>query len=532
MLEIMTEPSFSQASSQASYQVLARRYRPTKFTDLMGQEVLVQTLTNAIAAGRIAHAFIFTGVRGVGKTTSARLLARALNCEGRGDTPTIDPCGTCAQCIAIGEDRHVDVMEVDAASRTGVDDVRELLEGVHYKPAFGRYKVYIIDEVHMLSKSAFNALLKTLEEPPAHVKFIFATTEIRKVPITVLSRCQRFDLKRVGADVLVPYFKTLLEKEKVSFEPEALRLICKAADGSVRDGQSLLEQAIVGTSGESISENFVKDMLGLGDRSTMVDLLKYLLEGQVVESLALVRDLLKKGASPRQVLQDLMEIIHALSIIKVTGSKAEDDLAIPSAALEQCQRMVETLSVPVLTRTWQICLKGMEEVVSGPLPECALEMVLIRITHVKAFLGEEEKVSEKNPENISTSQSNAQTITHPTPQSTIKISTLEEMMALFIQHREFILADQLKNTALFQEFREGHVTLYLPAGMEKNFLREVSRLLTSWTGIPWQFELSDKPTGRNLKEEEDSLKQEQRQAVENHPSVQKILETFPGATIE
>jgi DNA polymerase-3 subunit gamma/tau len=515
---------------EVSYQVLARRYRPTKFTDLMGQEVLVQTLTNAIAAGRIAHAFIFTGVRGVGKTTSARLLARALNCEGRGDVPTIDPCGTCAQCIAIGEDRHVDVMEVDAASRTGVDDVRELLEGVHYKPAFGRYKVYIIDEVHMLSKSAFNALLKTLEEPPAHVKFIFATTEIRKVPITVLSRCQRFDLKRVGADVLVPYFTTLLEKEKVSFEPEALRLICKAADGSVRDGQSLLEQAIVGTSGGSIAENFVKDMLGLGDRSTMVELLKHLLEGHVVESLALVRDLLQKGASPRQILQDLMEIIHALSIIKVTGSKAEDDLAIPSAALEQCQKMVEVLSIPVLTRTWQICLKGMEEVVTGPLPECALEMVLIRVTHVKAFLGEE--IFEKAPEKVATPQGDVQANGQAITQAIIKIATVEEMMALFIQHGEFILADRLKNAVLFQEFREGHGTLHILEGEDKNFLREVSRLLTTWTGISWQFELSDKAIGRNLSQEEKVFKQEQRKAVENNPSVQKILETFPGATVE
>jgi DNA polymerase-3 subunit gamma/tau len=463
----------------------------------------------------------------VGKTTSARLLARALNCEGHGDAPTIDPCGVCAQCVAIGEDRHVDVMEVDAASRTGVDDVRELLEGVHYKPAFGRYKVYIIDEVHMLSKSAFNALLKTLEEPPAHVKFIFATTEIRKVPITVLSRCQRFDLKRVGADVLVPYFTTLLEKEKVSFEPEALRLICKAADGSVRDGQSLLEQAIVG-SGSSITETFVKEMLGLGDRSIMVDLLKHLLEGHVVESLNLSRNLLQKGASPRQILQDLMEIIHALSIIKVTGSKAADDLAIPSAALEQCQKMVEDLSIPVLTRTWQICLKGMEEVVTGPLPECALEMVLIRITHVKAFLGEEEKSTERGAEKVS----HATTQVTIQPTSTLKISTPEDMLALFVKNGEFILADQLKNTVLFQEFREGHVTCHVSEDANKNFLRDVARFLTTWTGISWQFELSDTPQGRNLNQEEKTLKQEQRKAVENHPSVQKILETFPGATIE
>ena len=511
-----------------SYQVLARRYRPTRFCDLMGQEVLVQTLTNAINAGRIAHAFIFTGVRGVGKTTSARLLARALNCVGSDtiptDQPTANPCGICAQCMAIGEDRHVDVMEVDAASRTGVDDVRELLDGVHYQPAFGRYKVYIIDEVHMLSKSAFNALLKTLEEPPAHVKFIFATTEIRKVPITVLSRCQRFDLKRVGADVLIPYFSTLLEKEKVSFESEALRLICKAADGSVRDGQSLLEQAIVGSTEGSITEVFVKDMLGLGDRSAVVELFEVLLQGKVVESLELTRSLLQKGASPRQILQDLMEITHALSIVKVTGAKAEDDLSLPSSSLEKCREMVQGLSIPVLTRTWQIFLKGMEEVATGPLPERALEMVLIRITHVKAFLGEEQKILEKIPSKIPENVKE--------PYQTLDITTVEEMLSLFIKNREFILADQLKNGALFQDFRPGHVVLYIPPESDKNFLREASRLLENWTGIPWHFEFSESPKGRNLKQEEDTFKQEQRKTVENHPSVQKILETFPGATIE
>ncbi len=496
--------------SSHSYQVLARRYRPTRFEDLMGQEVLVQTLTNAITAGRIAHAFIFTGVRGVGKTTSARLLARALNCTGYGDQPTATPCGTCPQCIAIGEDRHVDVMEVDAASRTGVDDVRELLDGVHYQPAFGRYKVYIIDEVHMLSKSAFNALLKTLEEPPAHVKFIFATTEIRKVPITVLSRCQRFDLKRVGVDVLVPYFGILLEKEAITFEPEALRLICKAADGSVRDGQSLLEQAIVGTSGEMITESFVKDMLGLGDRSQMVDLLESLLKGHVVESLGMVRDLLQKGASPRQILQDLMEIVHGLSIMKVT--KTTDDLAIASSTRQQCERMVQSLSIPVLTRTWQILLKGLSDVITGPLPECALEMVLIRVTHIQEFLHE---VKEDNPQPKGSS-----------------IKTIEDLLALFTDHKEFILADQLKNLCFFKDFQEGHVGLYVKEGLDTGFLREATRLLTTWTGRPWAFELSKTPGGRHLKQEEESLRQQKRRDVETHPDVQKVLEAFPGATIE
>lgn len=518
-------------NTSTNYQVLARRYRPTKFSELMGQDVLVQTLTNAINSGRIAHAFIFTGVRGVGKTTTARLLARALNCTGHGDQPTADPCGKCPQCVAIGEDRHVDVMEVDAASRTGVDDVRELMDGVHYQPAFGRYKVYIIDEVHMLSKSAFNALLKTLEEPPAHVKFVFATTEIRKVPITVLSRCQRFDLQRIPVETLMPYFSGILEKEGVQFEEEALRLICKAADGSARDGKSLLEQAIVGASSGTITETLVKDMLGLGDRTEIVTLLEHLLKGEVTKALEGTRQMIKCGASAQQVLQDLMEVVHALSMVKVTNSKEMGDLAIPSASLQKCQEMVAGLSVPVLTRTWQILLKGMSEVSQGPLPECALEMVLIRVTHVKAFLSE--GGVETAPTQAKESTPTAQPVmAQATPVKPVPLQDFAQLVKVFESHKEVILADQLKALAAVQEFRQGYVSLHVPAGTETQFLREASKLLKEWRGETWHFEISPTPGGTVLADVERNEKEQKMQETKAHPSVQKILETFPEAVVE
>jgi len=504
----------------SSYQVLARRYRPTKFSELMGQDVLVKTLTNALTSGRLAHAFLFTGVRGVGKTTTARLLARALNCTGHGDAPTADPCGTCPHCVAIHEDHHVDVLEVDAASRTGVDDVRELIDGVHYQPAFGRYKVYIIDEVHMLSKNAFNALLKTLEEPPAHVKFIFATTEIQKLPITVVSRCQRFDLKRVGVDVLFPYFSSILEKEKVSFEAEALNLICKAADGSVRDGQSLLEQAIVGKNQEIITEAFVKEMLGLGDRSQMVDLLDLLFQGNIEKSLTILKDMHQKGVSARQVLQELLEIVHALSTMKVLGPTAENPLAIPTHSLQQCQKMTESLSIPVLTRTWQVLLKGMEEVTVGVLPECTLEMVLIRLTHIKEFLNATKGVQAPPREEPAK------------PAALPPLGDFQSIVDLFVQKREVLLADQLKTIPSVHVVRPGHLKVHVPSSTKGDFLKDALRLLTTWTGTPWTMDYSQDPLGPSLANLEQAKIEEQHQKALDHPQTKKILEAFPGATVK
>ena len=374
-----TPDTTSEANSE--YRVLARKYRPTDFTTLIGQDALVRTLTNAIQSGRLAHAFMLTGVRGVGKTTTARIIARALNCvgaDGQG-AETAEPCGVCENCTAIAEDRHVDVMEMDAASRTGVDDIREIIEGVRYKPVNARYKVYIIDEVHMLSKNAFNALLKTLEEPPEHVKFIFATTEIRKVPVTVLSRCQRFDLRRIDMETLSNHFRTIVEAENASVTEGALALIARAADGSVRDGLSLLDQAIAHTQGE-VAEDQVRDMLGLADRARTFDLLDAVMHGHVEAALEQLADQYDSGADPVQVLQDVLELVHWLTRIKVTPAAAEAP-GVPEMERTRGAEMAKGLSMAALTRTWQMLLKGLGEVRSAPSALQGAEMILVRLMY-------------------------------------------------------------------------------------------------------------------------------------------------------
>ena len=370
------------SDSAAAYRVLARKYRPSTFAELIGQEAMVRTLSNAIATGRIAHAFILTGVRGVGKTTTARILARALNCvgpDGSGGS-TAEPCGQCAPCLAIADDRHVDVMEMDAASRTGVDDIRELTEGVRYRPVSGRYKVYIIDEVHMLSKNAFNALLKTLEEPPPDVKFVFATTEINKVPVTVLSRCQRFSLRRVPVEQLIPHYRRIAEAEGVEVEPAALALIARAADGSVRDGLSLLDQAIA-LSGGRVAEAAVRDMLGVADRGLVFDLMETVLRGDAPAALEQMGRLYQGGADPLMILQDLLDLSHFITRLKLAPEAGTGD-PITEGDRARARPLAEKLTIPVLARVWQMLLKGLEEVQVAPSPIQAAEMVLVRLAYV------------------------------------------------------------------------------------------------------------------------------------------------------
>ena len=371
------------AAANTPYRVLARKYRPTDFTGLVGQEALVRTLSNAFATGRIAHAFMLTGVRGVGKTTTARIIARALNCigpDGKRKAPTIQPCGECEPCVAISESRHVDVLEMDAASHTGIDDVREIIDGVRYAPASARYKVYIIDEVHMLSKQAFNGLLKTLEEPPPHVKFIFATTEIRKVPVTVLSRCQRFDLRRIETSELVGLLGSIASKEKVKIENDALALIARAAEGSARDGLSLLDQAIAHGEGKPIGAELVREMLGLADRGRVLDLFEKVMGGKIAEALADLGKLYDHGADPLAVMQDLLEIVHFLTRIKVAPG-AEGFFDGSSSEAKRSAQMAGKLSVPSLTRAWQMLLKGLIEVRDATRPIAACEMALIRLAY-------------------------------------------------------------------------------------------------------------------------------------------------------
>jgi DNA polymerase-3 subunit gamma/tau len=375
-------PSTPSSASLEGYRVLARKYRPTKLSQVIGQDFLVETLKRGIEGGRLSHAFILTGIRGTGKTTTARIIARALNCE-KGPTP--EPCGTCISCTTIQEDRSMDVIEIDAASRTSVDDIREIIEAARYKAAASRYKIYIIDEVHMLSKSAFNALLKTLEEPPSHVKFIFATTEIHKVPATILSRCVRFDLKRIDSPTLVTYFKTLCDQENVRCEEEALALIAKAAEGSVRDGLSLLDQAMTyGTSPEggiNVTAVHVRQMLGLSDQGALFDFFQALMEGNCLLSLEKARSFYQEGADPVRFLEDLMDLTHWLHCVKINPTLAQNVTLTPEKR-EKGLSLSETLSVPTLTRLWQLLLKGFEEIKKAPTPQQALEVLIIRITHL------------------------------------------------------------------------------------------------------------------------------------------------------
>jgi len=363
--------------SPEAYRVLARKYRPSQLNQVIGQDFLVETLKRGIEGGRLGHAFILTGIRGTGKTTTARIIARSLNCE-KGPTPA--PCGVCSSCASIAQDRSMDVIEIDAASRTSVDDIREIIEASRYKAVSSRYKIYIIDEVHMLSKSAFNALLKTLEEPPSHLKFIFATTEIQKVPATILSRCVRFDLKRIESTTLANYFKTICAQENVSCEDEAIALIAKAAEGSVRDGLSLLDQAITyGTSSVTVSQ--VRQMLGLSDQNALFDLFQTLLEGDVSKSLETLRYFYQEGADPLRIVEDLLDLTHWLQCLKINPSLAQD-VTLTAEKRGKGLELATSLSVPTLTRFWQILLKGFEEIRRAPSPQKSLEVIVIRLTHL------------------------------------------------------------------------------------------------------------------------------------------------------
>lgn len=367
---------------QTGYRVLARKYRPTKLSQVIGQDFLVATLKRGLEGGRLGHAFILTGIRGTGKTTTARIIARALNCHAG---PTPEPCGTCSSCTAIAQERSMDVIEIDAASRTSVDDIREIIEAARYRPVSSTYKIYIIDEVHMLSKSAFNALLKTIEEPPAHVKFIFATTEIHKVPATILSRCVRFDLKRIESPTLAAYFKTLCAQENVGFDEDAIALIAKAAEGSARDGLSLLDQAMTyGTSADGaphVSAKNVRQMLGLSEQGAVLNLFHTIIEGHILQSLEKLRYFYQEGADPARIVEDLLDLTHWLQCLKINPELAQDITLSPEKR-EKGLELAQALSIPTLTRLWQMLLKGLDEVRRAPSPQKALEVIVIRITHM------------------------------------------------------------------------------------------------------------------------------------------------------
>ncbi|MGD8327364.1 MAG: DNA polymerase III subunit gamma/tau, partial [Sphingomonadales bacterium] len=492
-------------TSKDGYRVLARKYRPQTFSALIGQDAMVQTLKNAIDTGRLAHAFILTGVRGVGKTTTARLIARALNCVGRDGQggPTVDPCGECEFCVSIAASSHPDVIEMDAASHTGVDDIRTIIDNAPYAAASARFKVYIIDEVHMLSKSAFNALLKTLEEPPAHVKFIFATTEIRKVPVTVLSRCQRFDLRRVDAALLAEHFSNILKEENCDADEEALAMIAKAAEGSVRDGLSLLDQAIAHGGGK-VETTQVRTMLGLADRNQVIDLFEALMEGDVPKALDQLSTQYEAGADPIVVLEDLLSFTHWVTRLKLAEKSALSSL-VSEAEKTRGKALAEKLGVAHLTRTWQILLKGLDEVRRAPNTLSAAEMVLIRLMHASNLPNPADLVKKLKsaptqgaaPQKAPTgapSGPSAEIVQHPRSQQRmsekLNIQSFEQMVSLFEKRKEGIIWHALNDHCHLVSFEPKKVELRLSDKAPRDLASRMMTCLEAWTGERWMVVLS------------------------------------------
>ena len=553
------------AQPNAPYRVLARKYRPSRFADLIGQEAMVRTLSNAIATGRLAHAFVLTGVRGVGKTTTARIIARALNCvgpDGKGGA-TVDPCGVCEHCVAIAEDRHMDVIEMDAASRTGVDDIREVIDGARYRPVSARYKVYIVDEVHMLSKNAFNALLKTLEEPPEHVKFVFATTEIRKVPITVLSRCQRFDLRRIDQAMLAQHLADIAKKEGRIVTPPAASLLARAADGSARDGLSLLDRALAHAEGE-VGEAEMRALLGLADRTQVFDLFEAVMKGDAASALGLLAEMYRAGADPAIVLQDLLELTHWLTRLKAAPKLAED-ASVPEAERARGRDFAAALGVPVLARAWQMLLKGLGEVQTAPTPLAAAEMVLIRLAYAAELPAPAELVAELKSGGAGTSTPAPRPESRPAAPSfrsggpgngtaTARVApepaptpapardpvaqaarpdprSFVEVVELFGQKREGILHGLLVNSVHLVRFEPGLIEINAP-DTPRDFASRLMDLLQKWTGRRWVVTISSQPGQMTLAQQAAAKVAAQKAAAAEHPLVAAVLAAFPGATIE
>ena len=563
-LSLGLEPAPAKAGGDALYRVLARKYRPSDFTGLVGQEALVRTLSNAFATGRIAHAFMLTGVRGVGKTTTARIIARALNCigpDGRRTEPTIHPCGVCEPCVAIAESRHVDVQEMDAASHTGIDDIREIIEGVRYAPASARYKVYIVDEVHMLSKAAFNGLLKTLEEPPPHVKFVFATTEIRKVPVTVLSRCQRFDLRRIETAELVGLLSDISEKEGVNIARDALALIARAAEGSARDGLSLLDQAIAHGEGAEITADAVRDMLGLADRGRVLDLFEKVMGGKVSEALNDLGELYDRGADPLAVMQDLLEIVHFLTRVKVAPG-AEGFFDGGSAEAKRVAEMAAKLSVPSLTRAWQMLLKGLVEVRDAMRPVAACEMALIRLAYAADLPPTDKLVRDllegppasggTRPATVADQppartppvtargggEGAAASRAQPAPEPTMAVApqidlrSLEDIAALAQAKGAPVLKVHIENDMHLVHMEPGRIEFRPGVRAPRTLAGDLSQKLKDWTGVRWSVSVAREGGAPTLAEQKRDARNAKFESVAQEPLVRAVLDRFPGAEIK
>jgi len=548
----------SETSTQG-YQVLARKYRPATFADLIGQGAMVRTLRNAFATDRIAHAFILTGVRGVGKTTTARIIAKGLNCigpDGKGG-PTVEPCGLCEPCRAIAEGRHVDVLEMDAASRTGVADIRDIIESVQYRTASARYKVYIIDEVHMLSNNAFNALLKTLEEPPPHVKFIFATTEIRKVPVTVLSRCQRFDLRRIEPEVMIAHLTSIAAREDAEILPEALALITRAAEGSVRDAMSLMDQAIAHGAGDTGAEQ-VRAMLGLADRGRVLDLFEMVLRGQAAEALAELGAQYADGADPIAVLRDLAEITHWVSVIKITPEAVEDPTVAPAERARG--QALSVVPMRVLTRLWQMLLKALEEVSFAPNAMMAAEMALIRLTHVAdlpdpgtlmkrlqqgagtaaatatstaapARGGETSALSAAAlaPRAVAQSSGNATALAAQPETTLARYERFDDVLALIRQMRDVRLLVDVETHMRLVRYSHGRIEFEPTADAPPDLAATLAARLQGWTGARWGVSVTATGGGQTIAEARNEGHQAAEAEALQSPVVQAIYAAFPQA---
>ena len=563
-------PKPAAASPAPAYQVLARKYRSQTLSELIGQDVLVRTLGHAITSGRMAHAYLLTGVRGVGKTSTARIIARGLNCigpDGKGG-PTPDPCAVCAPCRDIAEGRHVDVVEMDAASNNGVGEMREIIERVRYAPVSARYKVYILDEVHMLSTPAFNALLKTLEEPPAHTKFIFATTEVRKLPVTVLSRCQRFDLRRVDPATLAAHYVSVAQKEGVTLEQGAARLIARAADGSVRDGMSLLDRAIASSEGGLVAEEPVRAMLGLADRFQLYDLFELLVKGEIEPVMALTQRLHDAGADPLITVQDLLTICHLVTRARVAGGQETGD-----SEADRIAALGTQLPVPALARVWQMLLKGLSEIAQAPDGRAAMEMLFIRLTHMSrlpdpadlirritegvAVPGVTSAPSAPQPSPTNAPRSiqggmgqgataaarqPAEAMAAPQPQEPAPASmsptdadmpaSFEAVVALCAEKREPALRAQLMNFVHLVKFEAGRIEFRAAPQAPSDLAQKLAAKLLEWTGKRWFISLVPTGGAQTIREQTQAASNARLDGARAHPLIKEILGAFPGAVID